>query len=314
MEITIEFTNEVSDVPINIRGDETTAATYQGMNDETVYEDIADNNDDEDKDLEEAEIWQTNEADGTKNVILKDGAQLQEDDEILTAQQVEDEKYDNELPKTSKLVMKPVAYHWPKQGRSVRVPYTIIRGMPSHTRNSIRSAAETLKKDSCIEWVEKPLGYTGHHVKFIYGSGCYSQLGFNQYSSTNYQELSVGRGCGAVGKVLHEMLHTMGFFHTQSRPDRDNYIKVIWNHIKNRSTNERNFKKQSAYLIDTLGEPYDYKSIMHYGSNYLAKRRWFGLGPLLRTMETKKGDFIAANRKSMSSTDLRQLNHMYKCN
>ena len=49
---------------------------------------------------------------------------------------------------------------------------------------------------------------------------------YMRYGSTNYQELSVGRGCGSYGKVLHEMLHAMGFIHTHNRPDRDNYIKV----------------------------------------------------------------------------------------
>ena len=85
-----------------------------------------------------------------------------------------------------------------------------------------------------------------------------------------------------MGKVLHEMLHTMGFFHTHTRPDRDQYVKVFLNHVRNRKANAYNFKKQKASILDTFGEPYDYKSIMHYGSNYLAKRRWLGVGPLMR--------------------------------
>ena len=81
------------------------------------------------------------------------------------------------------------------------------------------------------------------------------------------------------------MLHTLGFFHTHSRPDRDDYVTVFMSHVKDRKRNALNFEKQNAAILDTLGQPYDYTSIVHYGSNYMAKRRWFGLGPFLRYVD-----------------------------
>ena len=34
-----------------------------------------------------------------------------------------------------------------------------------------------------------------------------------------------------VGHIKHEMMHTLGFYHEHSRSDRDQYIKVNWEHI-----------------------------------------------------------------------------------
>lgn len=45
------------------------------------------------------------------------------------------------------------------------------------------------------------------------------------------QVVSIGFGCEHEGIVLHELMHTLGFFHTSSRPDRDAYVIVYTQNV-----------------------------------------------------------------------------------
>ncbi|KAK6046160.1 astacin [Cooperia oncophora] len=61
-----------------------------------------------------------------------------------------------------------------------------------------------------------------------------------------------------VGTAAHEMGHALGFFHSQSRVDRDSAISIIVANIQ--------FDKESATTNYNYGMPYDYGSIMQYGA------------------------------------------------
>ena len=60
---------------------------------------------------------------------------------------------------------------------------------------------------------------------------CYSSVGV-KYWQSGPQELSLGNGCNHKGTIMHEMMHASGFWHEQSRPDRNQFVEVIWENIE----------------------------------------------------------------------------------
>lgn len=59
--------------------------------------------------------------------------------------------------------------------------------------------------------------------------------------------------------IVHELMHALGFYHTQSRLDRASFVTPIWANIQASATG--NFALQNDSLV--LG-PYDFASLMHY--------------------------------------------------
>jgi hypothetical protein len=86
------------------------------------------------------------------------------------------------------------------------------------------------------------------------GGGCWSYLG----RQGGPQDIDVTTCAG--GNIAHELMHAAGFYHEQSRGDRDNHIDIVWDEISPEMRS--NFDKRDARGQD-IG-PYDYGSIMHY--------------------------------------------------
>ena len=71
-----------------------------------------------------------------------------------------------------------------------------------------------------------------------------------------------GGGCWFETTVVHEFIHAFGFHHEQVRPDRDNYVEIIFENIPEDSVSQFNLFTGSL----TFGVDYDGYSVMHYGS------------------------------------------------
>ena len=69
----------------------------------------------------------------------------------------------------------------------------------------------------------------------------------------------LGSAC-TTGNCIHEIGHTVGLWHEQSRADRDQFVTVRFNEII--ANARHNFNQHIQDGID-LGA-YDYESIMHY--------------------------------------------------
>ena len=58
-------------------------------------------------------------------------------------------------------------------------------------------------------------------------SSCWGHVGHHGYKT----QISIGDNCDFQHVMEHEIGHSVGFWHEQSRPDRDNYISVIWENV-----------------------------------------------------------------------------------
>ena len=102
------------------------------------------------------------------------------------------------------------------------------------------------------------------YVNIINQSGCSSLVG----RQGGKQDISLSSiGCLSRSTIKHEIFHSLGYYHEQSRQDRDNFVKINFANVH--SSHKHNFDwKQNT---ETFGVPYDGRSIMHYGYKYFSK-------------------------------------------
>merc|ERR1712150_66543 len=162
----------------------------------------------------------------------------------------------------------------------------------------INDAIAQYHKYTCLRFHKRT--NEGAYLSFYRGGGCSSPVG---YRAGRVNRVSLASGCWYLGTVMHEIGHSMGFYHEQSRPDRDRYVEIIWNNIQ--SDMRFNFNKFTTSTINSLGTPYDYGSMMHYGATAFGRGR-----QTIKTKDPSKQRLIG-QRGGFSEIDKQQLGLMY---
>ena len=129
------------------------------------------------------------------------------------------------------------------------------------------------------------------------------------------QIVTMATSCLSKGHAMHVIGRAIGLFYESSRPDRDEYIKIIYKNIDEREMFE--FEKlvdEKFHLVPNVG--YDIESIMHLGPFEHTKNS-------KRTIRLKKnaplGYKHCANllemgqRKELSYLDKLRVNKLYSC-
>lgn len=117
-----------------------------------------------------------------------------------------------------------------------------------------------IERVSCVKFVPFDHKKNRDHVKVV-GSkkGCFSAVGRQGGEQIlNLQPFAGPFGCFKKYTIVHEFLHTLGFFHMQSSTKRDEYLTVMWDNIK--EGNKHNFDKYGVEIITNLEIDYDYGS------------------------------------------------------
>ncbi|XP_063802128.1 embryonic protein UVS.2-like [Pseudophryne corroboree] len=145
---------------------------------------------------------------------------------------------------------------WPKsEDGTVKVPYKLSSSYSGPEKAIITEAMQTITTMTCIQLVERST--EKDYLNIHSGSGCWSSIG----KIGGAQELSLmNTGCLARGIIQHEIQHALGFYHEQSRSDRDEHVDVMWQNIAEGDWGE--FELANTNNMDL---PYDYASVMHYG-------------------------------------------------
>ncbi|XP_047442862.1 meprin A subunit beta-like [Mugil cephalus] len=187
-------------------------------------------------------------------------------------------------------------YRWP-----TTIPYYLNDSLEMNAKGVILKAFDQFRLKTCIDFT--PWKGEKNYISVYKDNGCLSYVG-NQRKGK--QQLSIGTNCDRLGIVEHEFLHALGFWHEQSRADRDDYVNIIWNRIK--PDEKRNFIKHNDTVSSALGVPYDYGSVMHYSKTAFS----ISSEP---TIVTKNPNFmdVIGQRMGFSASDLTKLNLLYNC-
>lgn len=176
------------------------------------------------------------------------------------------------------------SYYWP----GGKVYYTYFPTLSSQDTMKCRTAMNTIMANTSITFEPKKTN-TSNYVVFIPSS--YTQSNVGMIGGSQYIELDTS--WVTYGNIMHEILHSLGFFHEHCRLDRDNYIVVYPQNI------EHDYESQFQKYPSTIGIDFgnlDFDSIMMYSSWAFSKNG-------LATMKKTNGTTFDYQRDSLSSGD-----------
>uniref|UniRef100_A0A1I7TX13 Zinc metalloproteinase n=1 Tax=Caenorhabditis tropicalis TaxID=1561998 RepID=A0A1I7TX13_9PELO len=132
---------------------------------------------------------------------------------------------------------------------------------PSFTdlkKQLMATAMTYISSQTCITFEQSTTA--SNRLKFLNDGGCASYVGM----LGGEQALWFGDGCAIFGTAVHEIMHSLGIFHTHSRSDRDDYLAVSLTNVPEEMLVNLD-KETTATTYNAV--PFEYGSTMLYRYN-----------------------------------------------
>jgi hypothetical protein len=193
-----------------------------------------------------------------------------------------------EIDITEGLVIEGIQYRWPDK----TMPYEIDPNLPNQSR--IQQAMEHITAKTGFKFTNRTNQDDYVHFQW-HPSSANSMLG-----KRGGEQIINLADWAQIGNTIHEILHAMGVYHEQGRPDRDNYIRIHWANLAD------GWASQYAKPIGALPiATYDYCSIMHYSTTGGAK------SGLKAFTVLRPASCTVGQRQAMSTKDIETIKRIY---
>ncbi|RAJ08789.1 carbohydrate binding protein [Chitinophaga skermanii] len=181
-----------------------------------------------------------------------------------------------------------ISKYWP----GAVVYYTINSAISATKRTTILNAIAYWESNTIVRFT--PRTTEANYVEFMNSTGCSATIGM----VGGRQTVNLADNC-TYGNTIHEIGHTMGLLHEQTRADRDAYVVINYANIE--SGKEHNFNKYSSGFDNGA---FDFGSIMLYGSYTFSANN-------LATITKLDGSTFTGQRTGLSAGDKATITAMY---
>ncbi|XP_055332503.1 zinc metalloproteinase nas-7-like [Paramacrobiotus metropolitanus] len=194
----------------------------------------------------------------------------------------------------------------PQKWNNGIVPYKISDKFSTADKRAILEALPIFDKMTCVRF--KPYNQDKpetSYVQFSVGLQCQSAIG----RTGGAQIVMLGKNCMDKRSILREMMHVLGFNDEHLRSDRDDYITVNLNNIK--QADWLFFEKLTDKELPRFGLPYDFDSVLQRPNNWKVDP---AAGPNAVSMFVKKAKSQPLGRvDSLTHLDINKIKAFYEC-